>query len=222
MKNLLITGALGGLGRPVTQYFSENGFQIFGTTSPNNGASYSQNIKYYPVNLFDELATEKFISDLRKETESLQAAILLVGGFAMNNLYNATVADYEEMFKLNFFTAINVIRPVHKWMTETGGGHLFIIGARPVFEGNSAHLLPYTISKSMLLQLTHSLNESSITDHVFTSLLVPGTIDTPANRKQMPQADFTKWTQSKEISNQIKEVLEGHNLSSRVPVVKFY
>ena len=200
MKNLLISGALGGLGSPMTDYFSSNGYQVLGTTSLRNTGTNSKNIKYYPINLINENATHQLIEKLKKEYTNLDAAILLVGGFAMNNLYNSKLSDYEHMIKLNFFTAINLIKPVHKWLQETGGGDIFMIGSRPLFKGSSSEILPYTLSKSLLLQLTYSLNESSTENNVFTSLIVPGTIDTRINRQQIPDADFTQWTKPQDIT----------------------
>ena len=86
MKNLLISGALGGLGSPMTDYFSSNGYQVLGTTSLSNTGTNSKNIKYYPINLIDENATNQLIKKLKKEYKNLEAAILLAGGFAVNNL----------------------------------------------------------------------------------------------------------------------------------------
>ena len=79
MKNLLITGSLGGLGSPMTDYFSSNGYQVLGTTSLSNTSANSENIKYYPINLMDENATHQLIKKLKKKYTNLDAAILLVG-----------------------------------------------------------------------------------------------------------------------------------------------
>ena len=222
MKNLLITGALGGLGSQMTNYFSSNGYQILGITSPNKTAKNKKNTKYYALNLMDENATIQLIDKLQSENKQINAAILLVGGFAMNNLSNAKLDDYEHMIKLNFFTAINIIKPVHKWLQEIGGGDIFMIGSRPLFEGSSSEILPYTLSKSLLLQLTRSLNESSIQDNVFTSLVVPGTIDTPANRQQMSNTDFTKWTKPDYIARKIHEMMKQKNITNKKSVIKLY
>jgi len=222
LKNLLITGALGGLGNPLTDYFSSTGYQVFGTTSPSKTAVNRNNTKYYPLNLTDENAAQELIDQLQSEKIKLKAAILTVGGFAMNNLSNAKLSDYEHMMKLNFFTAINVIKPIHQWMCEVGGGNIFMIGSRSLFEGSSREILPYTLSKSLLLQLTHSLNESSAKDKVFTSLIVPGTIDTPINRQQMPAADFTQWTQPLDIAHEIHQLMEKKDITLKKAVVKLY
>ena len=222
MKNLLISGSLGGLGSPMTDYFSSNGYQVLGTTSLSNSSANSKNIKYYPINLMDENATHQLIKKLHKENTHLDAAILLVGGFAINNLSNANLSDYEHMIKLNFFTAINIINPVHKWLRETGGGDIFLIGSRPLFEGSSSEILPYTLSKSLLLQLTFSLNESSTENNVFTSLIVPGTIDTLVNRQQMPDADFTRWTKPQDIIHEIHESIKQKDISLKKSVIKLY
>ena len=222
MKNLLISGALGGLGSPMTDYFSSNGYQVLGTTSLRNTGTNSKNIKYYPINLINENATHQLIEKLKKEYTNLDAAILLVGGFAMNNLSNSKLSDYEHMIKLNFFTAINLINPVHKWLRETGGGDIFMIGSRPLFEGSSSEILPYTLSKSLLLQLTYSLNESSIENNVFTSLVVPGTIDTIINRQQIPDADFTQWTKPLDITHEIHALIKQKDISLKKPIIKLY
>tara|TARA_B100000941_G_C28424822_1_gene510847 strand:- start:376 stop:1044 length:669 start_codon:yes stop_codon:yes gene_type:complete len=222
MKNLLISGALGGLGSPMTDYFSSNGYQVLGTTSLRNTGTNSKNIKYYPINLINENATHQLIEKLKKEYTNLDAAILLVGGFAMNNLSNSKLSDYEHMIKLNFFTAINLINPVHKWLRETGGGDIFMIGSRPLFEGSSSEILPYTLSKSLLRQLTYSLNESSIENNVFTSLVVPGTIDTIINRQQIPDADFTQWTKPLDITHEIHALIKQKDISLKKPIIKLY
>ena len=133
----------------MTDYFSSTGYQVFGTTSLSKTAINRNNTKYYPLNLTDENAAQELIDQLQSEKIELKAVILTVGGFAMNNLSNAKMSDYEHMIKLNFFTAINVIKPVHKWMCEVGGGDIFMIGSRPLFEGSSREILPYTLSKSL-------------------------------------------------------------------------
>ena len=222
MKNLLITGALGGLGSPMTDYFSSNGYHVLGTTSLSNTGTNSKNIKYYPINLMNERATHQLIEKLKKEYTNLDAAILLVGGFAMNNLYNSKLSDYEHMIKLNFFTAINLINPVHKWLQETGGGDIFMIGSRPLFEGSSSEILPYTLSKNLLLQLTYSLNESSTENNIFTSLIVPGTIDTRINRQQIPDADFTQWTKPQDITHEIHALIKQKDISLKKSIIKLY
>ena len=204
------------------EMFSSNGYRVLGTTSLNNIGTNSKNIKYYPINLMNEKATHQLVKKLKKEYTNLDAAILLVGGFAMNNLYNSKLSDYEHMIKLNFFTAINLIKPVHKWLQETGGGDIFMIGSRPLFKGSSSEILPYTLSKNLLLQLTYSLNESSTENNIFTSLIVPGTIDTRINRQQIPDADFTQWTKPLDITHEIHALIKQKDISLKKPVIKLY
>lgn len=222
MKNLLISGALGGLGSPMTNYFSSNGYQVLGTTSLSNTGKDSKNTKYYPINLMDENAAHQLIEKLKREYTNLDAAILLVGGYAANNLSNSKLSDYEHMIKLNFFTAINLIKPVHKWLQETGGGDIFMIGSRPLFKGSSDEILPYTLSKSLLLQLTFSLNESSTENNIFTSLIVPGTIDTLINRQQIPDADFTQWTKPQDIAYKIHASIQQKDISLKKSIIKLF
>ena len=136
----------------MTDYFSLRGYQVFGTTSPSKTAINRNNTKYYPLNLTDENAAQELIDQLQSEKIELKAVILTVGGFAMNNLSNAKMSDYEHMIKLNFFTAINVIKPVHKWMCEVGGGDIFMIGSRPLFEGSSREMNFYSLRKLLRLE----------------------------------------------------------------------
>ena len=97
-----------------------------------------------------------------------------------------------------------------------------MIGSRPLFEGSSSEILPYTLSKSLLRQLTYSLNESSIENNVFTSLVVPGTIDTIINRQQIPDADFTQWTKPLDITHEIHALIKQKDISLKKPIIKLY
>jgi hypothetical protein len=66
------------------------------------------------------------------------------------------------------------------------------------------------------------LNESSTENNIFTSLIVPGTIDTLINRQQIPDADFTQWTKPQDIAYKIHASIQQKDISLKKSVIKLF
>jgi len=100
---------------------------------------------------------------------------------------------------------------------------MIFIGAKPAFTPSlSKIMLPYALSKSLLFRLAEAINEDSNENNITASVIVPGTIDTPANRGAMPDADFTKWVRREDLAETIKFVLSETGNSLRNNVIKVY
>ena len=74
----------------------------------------------------------------------------------------------------------------------------------------------------MLFKLAELLNAAGNTANIVTTVIVPGTIDTPANREAMPKADFSKWVAPEEIARTVAFYCRDENRSLREPVLKFF
>src|SRR5690606_37082816 len=113
----------------------------------------------------------------------IDVAVLTVGGFAAGKLEDTGIKDIREQIRLNFDTAYNVARPVFKQMMKQQTGRIFLVGSRPALDMRAGQaMLAYSLAKSLVVRLAESLNESAGKTDVVTSLVVPGTIDTPQNR----------------------------------------
>ena len=196
-KHVLITGAAGNLGRAAVDKFLENGYHVVATVEEGKTLGYDvpKNVTVYPVDLQDEAKVNQFIRRVSDDVKSLDVALLLVGGFAAGGIDSTGGEELKKMIRLNFETAYYIARPLFlKMIQQEGGGRIVFVGARPALEPeNGRKYLAYSLSKGLLFHLAEMLNAEARGKNVVTSVIVPGTIDTPQNRASMPSADFSKW-----------------------------
>ncbi len=226
MKTVLITGANGNLGAAVTQTFLENGYRVVATVlaeSMLNDLGTHPNLSVEVVNLMDETATENFVKSLIDTYRQLDAALLLVGGFAMGGIADTPAADIDKQISLNFKTAYHVTRPVFSQMMEKGSGRIVFIGARPALEPASGqHLVAYGLSKSLLFKLAEYLNESAKGKNVMAAVVAPSTLDTPLNRQSMPDVDPGKWVKPAALAEILEFIVSEKGSPLRESVYKVY
>lgn len=224
MRNVLITGASGNLGKAVVARFLEENYQVLVTSSGNTGRTESTNVKSYEADLTREDSAASLVKQILTEHKTIDAAVLLVGGFAIGGLDDANGTLLEKMMALNFNTAYYVARPVFRqMMVQPTGGRIILIGARPALQPKDGkNMIAYSLSKSLLFKLAELLNAAGESKNVVTSVVVPSVIDTPANRQSMPDADFSKWVEPREIADAIAYICSPEARSLRQPVFKMY
>lgn len=220
-KNILITGAAGNLGTAVTSLLIKEGYQVTGTVEPGHSHPDSGAV-FYECDLTSESATSGLFNRIQQEYASLDAAVLLVGGFGMNSIENASSQDMMQMFTLNYMTAFHASKEAYSWMKQHGGGKLIFIGGKPAVEGGAAALLPYAVSKSAVIKLAEIINESGTKDNIQASVIIPSVIDTPQNRKSMPDADFDNWVKAEQIAETIGVLISEKSRTWRKTVLKLY
>ena len=226
MKTAIVTGASGNLGQAVVKKFIDEGYKVIGTVIPNDPASMDFPAEHFEksvVDLMSEENSQKFVASVISKYSSVDAAVLTVGGFAMGKIADTTTADIMKQYKLNFETAYNVARPVFVQMMKQNSGRIFIVGSRPGMDAkNGKGMTAYGMAKSLIFRLAELMNEEAKGYNVVTSVIVPSTIDTPQNRKGMPDADFSKWVKAEEIADAIYYCCSNNAKSLREPVIKVY
>lgn len=205
MQSVIITGTSGNLGKAVAKKFFNEKYHVFGSVRKSDvfaiarGGVIWEDIQ---VDLTSEEAAAGFVAMALRKNKALKAAVLTVGGFAMGKLADTTAGDIEKMIKLNFYTALQVAQPVWQHMMEQGTGRIYLIGALPGDDTHKAKdMAAYGLSKSLLFQLANVLNASSEQKDVITKVIVPNIINTPENKKAMPDADTSKWTNPEVIAD---------------------
>ena len=140
----------------------------------------------------------------------------------MGTIRNTGKADLDRMYRLNFETSYFTAREVFQKMeTQPEGGRIFFIGARPALRpALGKNSLAYTLTKSMLLSLSELINEEGKNKGIFSTVIVPGIIDTPPNRESMPDSDFTKWVSPEMIAENILFLLSDAGRKLRQPVIQ--
>jgi NAD(P)-dependent dehydrogenase (short-subunit alcohol dehydrogenase family) len=225
-KTAIVTGASGNMGQAVVKKFIGEGYSVVGTVIPNDpvaidfsGSSFEKRV----VDLVNEADAQQFAEDVAGRYGSIDVAVLTVGGFAMGSIAGTAAADVLKQYKLNFETAYNIARPVFAQMLRQGGGRIFLVGARPGIDGNAGRgMVAYSLAKSLIFHLAELMNAEAKGSNVVTSVIVPSTIDTPANRQAMPDADFTSWVSPEQIAGTIFFYTTEAAAAIREPVIKLF
>ena len=226
MKTVIITGANGNLGSAVTKTFIEKGYRVVATVMAEAMMAdlpLHQHLEVQVVNLADEAATAAFIQSVITKYTTVDAALMLVGGFAMGNITATATADIQQQIALNFETTYHVARPLFRHMMETGNGRLVFIGARPALEASHGkNLVAYGLSKSLLFKLAEYLNEEAQGKNITATVVAPSTLDTALNRKNMPDVDPSVWVRPANLAEILEFVVSEKAATLRESVLKVY
>ncbi|GAB3545615.1 SDR family NAD(P)-dependent oxidoreductase [Spirosoma fluminis] len=229
MATVLVTGAAGGLGRVVTRKLLSSGHRVIATRQPGSDPHRLSDqgpgeLITYQVDLTDAGQTESMIKQVIAEKGPVDCAVLLAGGFTIGSLAETDSTQLDHMLTLNFKTAYHVVQPLFAYMTEQQqSGRFLLVGGRPALDAKAGkNMVAYALSKSLLLELSALINASGQAQDIVSTVLVPSTIDTSANREAMPQADFTSWVTPDDLADIITYVLFDKGRVLREPVLKVY
>lgn len=226
MKNIIITGASGNLGLVVTKRFLDQGYQVIATVIDQDAKAelgIHENLHIEIVNLTSEEESNSFVKRVLDKYGKIDAAIMLVGGFAVGNIFTTTMKDIQKQISLNFETAYHITRPLFQHMIQINYGRLIYIGARPALNPDAGKgLLAYGLGKSLIFKLTAFLNEEARGKNVTASVIVPSTIDTPVNRNSMPDADPEEWVKPEQLASVMEFLISESGSALRETVLKVY
>jgi NAD(P)-dependent dehydrogenase (short-subunit alcohol dehydrogenase family) len=225
-KIAVVTGATGNLGKAVTKVMANAGFIVIGTIEPGKEPppDHYEHVVYKAVDLMDANDARSLVEEVQLSYGRIDAAICLVGGFDMATLPETSHEALEKMIKLNFYTAFNTIQPILRILKDQKGRKsIVLIGAKPVFEPNVAKaVFPYALSKSMIVRMAEVINADSKLSNTTATVIVPSIIDTPPNRKAMPDADFSDWVTPDSIAEKILFICGDEGGDLRETVLKIY
>ena len=222
-RSILLTGATGNLGSAVTTRLLADGYQLHTTLLPHEKPSSDPRISSRVVDLTDEADCARYVQELTTAGSSLTAGILLVGGFRMGTIAETDMAGLDQMFKLNFYTAFAMVKPLFAHFEKAGGGQIILIGARPALDpAAGTGVVAYALSKSLIFELAEIINASGKDKNIRATVVVPSTIDTALNRQSMPDADFSNWVPAERIADVIAYTLTDSGSMLRESVLKVY
>jgi NAD(P)-dependent dehydrogenase (short-subunit alcohol dehydrogenase family) len=223
-KTVIVTGAAGNLGEAVAGKFLQNGATVIGTVLHSEpDLNDNSTFRKVGVDLTNEAASWQFVETMVTKYGNLHAAILTVGGFAAGTIADTKTSDITKQYQLNFETAYNIARPVFLQMLKQNSGRIFLIGSKPGLDSRSGKgMIAYGLAKSLIFRLAELMNEEGKSHNVVTSVIVPGTIDTPQNRKAMPDANFDNWVKPEAIADVIYFYCSQQAGILREPLIKVY
>lgn len=226
MKNVIITGASGNMGKAIVSKFLEEGNNVIGTVIENDPVPFEINDRRFEkiaVDLLDEEKSNQFIQYVIDKYKSIDVAVLTVGGFATGEIAQTKLSDISQQIRLNFDTAYTIARPVFSQMMQQKKGRIFLTGSRPgLYSFHGKGMVAYSLGKSLLFRLADLMNDEAKGLDVVTSIIIPSTIDTPQNRKAIPDADFSAWVKPEEIANVIHYYSSSQAGVLRDTLIKVY
>jgi NAD(P)-dependent dehydrogenase (short-subunit alcohol dehydrogenase family) len=218
-RQVVITGGTGALGSAVVRRMLADGARCHVTyvdAAELERFAERDRVALHRVDCGSESEVQAFYAAL----PALDASVHLVGGFAMAKLADTAVADFERMFQLNAVTAFLCCREAVKRM-RPGAGRLVNVAARPVLEP-TAGMVAYAVAKSAVAALTSALARELAAEGILVNAVVPSIMDTAANRKAMPNADFARWPKVEEVAEAIAFLASASNHLTSGALVPVY
>jgi NAD(P)-dependent dehydrogenase (short-subunit alcohol dehydrogenase family) len=203
-KVALITGAKGGLGSTVTQAFLEAGATVVGVSRSINASDFSHpGFTAMAVELSSGEAAQRLADAIVDRFQRIDVLVHLVGGFAGGKpLAETDDATFDRMLDMNLRSTFHIARAVVPHMRKAGTGRVLAIGSRAAVEPG-AMAGAYSASKAALVSLIQTLAIENKDRCISANVVLPGTMDTPANRAADPRADFSKWVQPSQVAGML-------------------
>jgi NAD(P)-dependent dehydrogenase (short-subunit alcohol dehydrogenase family) len=223
-KHVVVTGGTGALGSAVVAGLLAAGatctvpyvHETEAKTFPSRG---DPNVTLISVSdLSDETQVAKVFDGLKP-----WASIHIAGGFAPGKVTETGKKALMAQIDSNLVSCFLCCRAAAKAMLTTGGGRIVNVAARPALEWRSgAGMAAYTVAKAGVAALTVALAEEVAKDGILVNAVAPSIMDTPANRKAMPKANFDAWPKVEEVAATILFLASPGNHVTRGAIVPVY
>ena len=199
-RTIVVTGAMGALGTAVALAVEAAGAKVARLDYAK--AKAPGELVFDGLDLTDEAATTRAMAAIAERAGGIHGLVNIAGGFSFHKLADAPAQVWEQMFRINLLTAVTATRAALAALSSSGSGSIVNIGAGAAAKAG-AGMGAYTASKAGVAKLTESLAEELAGAGVRVNAILPSTIDTPANRADMPKADFSSWVQPEDIGKVI-------------------
>lgn len=221
---IIITGAAGHLGRAVVERLQGRVEHLSLTLAPGEtdellppGAWEAET-----VDLTDEAAARSYVEE-QAQRYTIDAAVLLVGGFAAGSFADCDAAALRRMYSLNFETAYFMARPLLEVFERQGHGRFVFISSRPAFRPeDGSDMVAYALSKGLVNHLAELINAAGDRHNIVATVIAPSTLDVPPNRRAMPAANPANWVPPARLAEAIDFLLSPAGRMLREPVLKMY
>ena len=175
-----------------------------------------------PVDLRSSDDVDRFVAGVVERRGRLDFLICVAGGFAAGKSFESDDRAWEHMLDLNLKSVVRMLRPVVPVMIRQNFGRIVTISSGAILKGGGAGIAAYAVSKGAVTHLTEILASELEKYDIRAHCVMPGTMDTEANRKAMPKADFSKWVKTEDVARVIHFLLSDQCRAVRsvaVPVL---
>lgn len=210
-KVVLVAGGTGGLGRAVSLEFLNEGAELIVTWQDagalaalkTTAGQSAPKIMDRRIDVNDDAAVEQLIAGIVAAKGRLDVLVNTVGGYAGGaRMWESDVSVLDRMLALNLRSGFALARGAARVMVRQGNGAIVNVAARAALDHTSG-LAAYAASKAAAVAMMDSLAADLKGTGVRVNSVLPAIIDTEANRKAMPEADFARWPKPADIARVI-------------------
>jgi NAD(P)-dependent dehydrogenase (short-subunit alcohol dehydrogenase family) len=203
-QSVVVTGGTGGLGAAVTRAFLEDGSRVVVPWVAERELERVQEHERLALVRADLMDPGSAAEVVEVAGADLRAVVNLVGGFSMGGrVHETAIDDFEDQLRLNLRPAYLMCAAAIPRLLAAGGGALVCVSSRAAlrpFPGAAG----YISAKAAVLALVDALHAEYRADGIRANAILPSTIDTPANRASMPDADHETWVKPEEIARVVR------------------
>ncbi len=207
-SRVVITGAAGALGRSVVEFFENEGAHV-AALDLNQGlldAAFPRkkpNGLYLDCDLTKRASCAAACTHVIAEYGHIDILCNIAGGFLMGDeVHETSDKTWDFLFDLNTRSILNMSAAVVPGMKDRGAGKVVNVAAKAALSG-AARMGVYTATKAAVMRLTESMALELRDEGINVNCIMPGVIDTPRNRIDMPDADHTRWVAPTDIARVI-------------------
>ena len=201
-KVVVVTGAQGALGKVVAQAALAKGAHVAGVDFAKSDIKDTPDrIELGGVDLSDATQAARAVEAVAAHFGRLDVLINIAGAFSFETVAEGDPKTWQRLYAINVLTALNASRAAIPHLAAAPAGRIVNIGAMGALQA-ARGMGPYAASKAGVHRLTEAL-AAELKGMITVNAVLPSTIDTPANRAAMPNADFAKWVTAEELANVI-------------------
>jgi NAD(P)-dependent dehydrogenase (short-subunit alcohol dehydrogenase family) len=206
----VVTGGLGALGTAVVNSFARAGYRIAIIDRLPADAPAAVAMRSNPdilvlagVDIADSAATHAAMQAVAACHNGIDVLINVAGGFRWQLLGDGDMDIWDGLYAANLRSAVAACRAAMPFLQRSAMGRIINVGAGAAAARSAQGMGAYAASKAGVHKLTESLADELKNHGITVNAVLPGTIDTPQNRADMPDADRTRWVAPQDLANVI-------------------
>ena len=219
----IVTGGTGALGssvvldllrsgaRVVVTYRSETEWAALEARAGENRG----NLSGVKVDLIQSSEVDRFASDVVTKWQRIDYLVAVAGGFAAGKSFETDDETWDQMLNLNLRSLIHCLPAIVPVMIRQNFGRIITVSSGSILRGGGAGIAAYAVSKGAVRQLSEILADELKAYDIHVHCILPGTMDTEANRLAMPKVDFSTWVKTEEVARLVHFLLSDESRAVR-------
>jgi NAD(P)-dependent dehydrogenase (short-subunit alcohol dehydrogenase family) len=211
----LVTGGTGALGSSVALDLLRSGARVAVTYLSGKewpalearAGEHRENLTGAQVDLVQAPDVERLVAGVLAKWQRIDYLVAVAGGFAAGKSFETDDKTWDHMLNLNLRSLIFCLRSIVPVMIRQNFGRIVTVSSGSILRGGGAGIAAYAVSKGAVRQLSEILADELKAYDIHVHCILPGTMDTEANRLAMPKADFSQWVKTEDVARLVHFLL---------------